>query len=159
MKNHGPLVGLIVLGLEAMVFDIETAFLMGDLDKKIYMKCPEGMIHEENEHLLLMKTIYGLVQASRIYYKKYAGMMKDLGFERCKSDPCLFMKNDHNGLCYILTYVDDNLVVGTRKALDQLLIDLKKTEFTFTVEHNLTDYLSCEIIREGNKAWLGQPHI
>ena len=39
------------------------------------MKCPEGMTHEENERLLLMKTIYGLVQASRIYYKKYAGMM------------------------------------------------------------------------------------
>ena len=69
------------------------------------------------------------------------------------------MKNDHNGTCIALTHVDDNLVVGAKKALDQLLIDLKDTEFTFTAEHDLTDCLSCEIIRDGKHAWLGQPHM
>ena len=54
--------------------------------------------------------------------------------------------------------VDDNLVVGAGKALDQLLIDFKDTEFAFTVENDLTDHSSCEIIRNGKNAWLGQPH-
>ena len=83
-----------LMKLDALIFDIETAFLLGNLDKKIYMKCPDGMVHEDDELLLLKKTIYGLVQSSRLYYKKYAKVMRQLGFERCKSDPCLFMKKD-----------------------------------------------------------------
>ena len=42
--------------------DVETAFLYGDLDEKIYMECPEGMAGVTNEDVLLLnKCIYGLV--------------------------------------------------------------------------------------------------
>ena len=61
---HIVLIAMVTLGLEGMIFDIETVFLLGDLDKKTHMRCPEGMKHEENERLLLIKTIYGLVQSS-----------------------------------------------------------------------------------------------
>ena len=148
-----------LMKLDALIFDIETAFLLGDLDKKIYMKCPDGMVHKDDELLLLKKTIYGLVQSSRLYYKKYAKVMRQLGFERCKSDPCLFMKKDELGICIVLTYVDDNLALGTPRALKKLLKDLKQTEFTFTVEHTLKDYLSCEIEETRKGLWLGQPHM
>ena len=47
-----------------MIFYVETAFLHGDLKEQIYMDCPEGMEHKEDECLLLIKSIYGLVQAS-----------------------------------------------------------------------------------------------
>ena len=92
---------MIMLELKAVIFAIEKAFLLGDLDKTIYMKCPDGMIHEDDDRLLLKKTIYGLVQSSRLYYKKYQQVMKGLGFERCKSDPCLFFRKTEEGLCII----------------------------------------------------------
>ena len=131
------IVVMMMMELKALIFDIETAFLLGDLDKTIYMKCPEGMIHEEDDRLLLKKTIYGLVQSSRLYYKKYQQVMKRLGFERCKSDPCLFFRQTEEGICIILTYVDDNLALGTPEALDQLQRELKGTEFTFTVQEEM----------------------
>jgi Reverse transcriptase (RNA-dependent DNA polymerase) len=49
---------------KAMIMDVEVAFLNGDLEEEIYMKCPRGMEHEEGECLLLLKALYGLVQAA-----------------------------------------------------------------------------------------------
>jgi hypothetical protein len=40
---------MLVWKLSAIILDIETAFLYGKLDRKIYMDCPEGMEHEEDE--------------------------------------------------------------------------------------------------------------
>jgi hypothetical protein len=56
---------MIVFGLDALIFDVMTAFLNGDLEEEIYMDCPEGLEQEDDECLLLLKTIYGLVQSSR----------------------------------------------------------------------------------------------
>jgi len=53
--------------LESHQFDVETAFLLGDLEEEIYMECPPGMEAMYDECLLLLKCIYGLVQAQDIF--------------------------------------------------------------------------------------------
>ena len=153
------LIEMMVNGLEAMIFDIETAFLLGELDTVIYMDCPQGMDHEEDECLLLTKTIYGLVQSARQYNIKYVNTLKKLGFEQCQADPCLFKRKDETEVCFILIYVDDNLMVGNTESMNKVLQELSQTEFSYTVELNLKDYLSCEVRRKGLTAWLGQPHM
>ena len=156
------LIYLLMNGCDSLIFDIETAFLMGDLDEEIYMDCPEGMDHEDDKCLILDKTIYGLVQSARQYFKKFASIVVDkLGFKQCQSDPCLFMKKDANGVCIILVYVDDCLAVGDRKAIDAALKGIKENGFSMTVSEELSDYLSCEIkfSKDKKKAWVGQPHM
>ena len=44
--------------------------------------------------------------------------MISLGFKPCKSDACLMYRVNKNGLCIILMYVDDNLIVGSNKATE-----------------------------------------
>ena len=34
---------MIALKLDALIFDVTTAFLTGDLEEELYMECPEGM--------------------------------------------------------------------------------------------------------------------
>ena len=51
------------------------------------------------------------------------------------------------------------MALGTPAALDRLLRELKDTEFTYTVQEDLQDYLSCEVIIEKLMGWLGQPHM
>ena len=153
---------MIMWKLEGLIFDIETAFLNGELNEEIYMDCPEGMEHEEGECLILNKTIYGLVQSARMYYLKFSDILVDkLGFKQCKSDPCLFMRKNELGICIILCYVDDNLTIGHRKAIDQVLQGIREHGLNMTVEEQLTDYLSCEIAFNKTKtaAWIGQPHM
>jgi hypothetical protein len=57
------------LEFERKIVDIETAFLHGNLKETIYIEIPKGMEANENECLILMKTIYGLVQSAREFYK------------------------------------------------------------------------------------------
>ena len=61
----------------------------------------------------------------------------------------------------ILTHVDDNLCIGHPGALKQVLEEIPKHGLQITVEHELRDYLSCEIMlsKDRKKAWVGQPHM
>ena len=87
---------MLVNNWEADIVDIETAFLYGNLEKEIFMKISEGMDvvleekYGEDDCLLLLQTIYGLVQAARQYHKKFLEVMtKKLGFDKCLADTCL----------------------------------------------------------------------
>ena len=119
------------------------------------------MDHEEDEVLLLQKTIYGLVQASRQYNKKFTSVLIAMGFEQSKADQCLYYKKSDKGIVIVLTYVDDNLCVGHRAALEDVTKEIVKHGLQITVENELTDYLSCEIKlnEDRTKGWIGQPHM
>ena len=81
------LIIMIVWGLESLIFDVITAFLTGELEEEIYTECPEGMEYRGDEVLLLQKTIYGLVQASRQYNKRFTDVLVNkLGFKQCRAD-------------------------------------------------------------------------
>ena len=87
------IIAMLVWKLDAKIIDVLTAFLYGDLEEEIYMKCPE--VHKEDEALLLIHSIYGLVQSSRQYYLKFTENLKNLGFKGGYPDPCLMTrKND-----------------------------------------------------------------
>jgi hypothetical protein len=51
--------------------DIETAFLNADLQEEINMRQPRGAEDETARVMPLLKSIYGLKQASRIWYKLF----------------------------------------------------------------------------------------
>mmetsp|Transcript_17290 Transcript_17290/g.42004 ORF Transcript_17290/g.42004 Transcript_17290/m.42004 type:complete len:86 (-) Transcript_17290:384-641(-) len=40
--------------------------------------------------LILDRTIYGLVQSSRVYYETYSKEIERFGFRKSMADPCLF---------------------------------------------------------------------
>ena len=71
------LLAMIYFGLTGKIVDVETAFLYGDLEEEIYMKFPPGMTGSE-QVLLLLKCIYGLVQAARQYHKKFVTIIKSI---------------------------------------------------------------------------------
>ena len=67
------------LHLEQM--DVKTAFLHGDLDKEIYMQQPEGFVVPSKEHMVfkLTRSLYGLKQVPRQWYKKFDSFMTKSG--------------------------------------------------------------------------------
>jgi Reverse transcriptase (RNA-dependent DNA polymerase) len=60
----------LICGLQATIIDVETAFLHGNLQEEIYMNIPEGMKNKETNFLRLKRTIYGLDQSAREFYKR-----------------------------------------------------------------------------------------
>ena len=98
------------LDLELDQMDVHTAFLHGDIDEELSMKQPEGFVIPGKEHLVckLNRSLYGLKQASRQWYKKFDAFMLKHGYKRSHVDHCLYTKRDESGSPIILVlYVDD----------------------------------------------------
>ena len=136
--------------------------IWGDLEEEIFMDCPKGLEEAKPTNaLVLKKCIYGLVQAARQYHKKAVQILQKIGFEGGDVDPCLYVWKNNKGIVFIAIYVDDNLLVGNKEAIDKTIELLQKEGFNLKIEDNLEDYLSCNIhfSKSGNSAWLGQLHL
>ena len=100
---------------EVHQFDVNGAYLKGDLDEEIYMEIPEGVDMEGRVGMVwkLEKPIYGLKQAGRQWKKKLDATMADLGFEKSHADDNLYILRDENGvILLVLAYVDDTIPAG-----------------------------------------------
>ena len=98
--------------LEAVHMDVSTAFLNGTLKEKVYMEQPEGFEDGTDQVCLLHRTLYGLKQSPREWYKEVKRTMVDLGFSPTAHNPSVFMKWCDGCPMYIGVYVDDMLVVS-----------------------------------------------
>lgn len=134
------IIAMLLWRLEAKIIDVSTAFLYGDLEEDIYMKCHE--VHGKDEALHLKHSIYGLVQSARQYYLKFTRKLRNLGFAGGYPDPCLMTRKNENGICFIAIWVDDSLLVGHEKAIQQTIDDLQREDFELKIDGSLEDYLS-----------------
>ena len=108
------------------------------------------------------KGIYGLCQAVRQFWKKFVDTIKKqpFGFTVSPADPCMLFKENNLGICIIIMYVDDMLIIGKRAQIQEFATMIQK-EFSVKIQHNLADYLGCEfhMNKEKTKGWLGQSSI
>lgn len=72
--------------------DVKKAFLNGDLEEDIYMHIPEGIEHDGTKVWMLNKSLYGLKQAARCWFKKFDTVLRGMGFEESMHDRCLYVK-------------------------------------------------------------------
>ena len=157
---------MIIENMKGKVVDIDNAFLNGDLEHEIYMKIPEGYDEvinpgvDKEDCLILQKAIYGLVQAARQFWKKIVDKMQEGGFKLSETDPCMLYKEDEKGVCIIIIYIDDMLIIGNEEAIDDA-IKVLQGHFQVKEPTSLEDYLGVQIVQsdDGKKAWLGQPTI
>ena len=158
---------MMVEKLDSLVMDVETAFLYGDIKEEIFMKSPVGMEEIDpgsspEDCYQLKKGIYGLCQAARQFWKKFVETIKKepFGFTVSPADPCMLFKENNLGICIIIMYVDDMLIIEKRAQIQEFATMIQK-EFSVKIQHNLADYLGCEfhMNKEKTKGWLGQPSI
>jgi hypothetical protein len=127
------------------------------------MEVPKDLAIKDSKKLILRKTIYGLVQSTRMFYDKLINVLKVIGFHESKSDPCLWTMWDKkvNHMIIIGIYVDDCFIIGKEESIECLIYDLKKHEFNLKIEGNLNEYLSCciEESKDEGKLTKIQPHL
>ena len=70
--------------------------------------------------------------------------MKSSGFDRGSVDPCLYVKRSAKGIVYAALYIDNNLMIGNKAAIDDAILALKSEGLVLKVVEGLQDYLSCE---------------
>ncbi len=98
-------------------------FLHGEFEDSevIYMKVPHGFekFYPDDMVLKLKKCIYGLKQAAMAFWCQLLLCMKSIGMTRSPADPCLYHKWGEEGLALIVLLIDDNLIIGPKKAVEK----------------------------------------
>ena len=104
--------------------DINNAFLHRDLDEEVYMALPPGYHSKEESSFdyasvttspmvcKLVKSLYGLKQASKQWNAKLSTTILDLGFVQSKADHSLFVHSSGSQFTALLIYVDDMVITG-----------------------------------------------
>jgi hypothetical protein len=116
---------------EIHVIDVKSAFLNSKMpdDQKLYFKQPPGFAEPGKEDWvwLLLKGLYGLKQASRLWYEELCKILISLGFTVCISDLCVFFCYTSDSLLIITSHVDDlSLFTETLKAITVFKSQFKK---------------------------------
>ena len=131
--NFSPVAGEVTMRICLMIWmihnldidqvDVETAFLEGRLEphEYQYMQCPEGMDLAEDECMMVTGGMYGLVQVSRVYWKKMTFVLLSIGFLKFEGDQCLFYMKGCRNIIIILAYVDDSLMIGETSDLKHVI--------------------------------------
>jgi len=109
--------------------DVTNAFLHGDFEEEIYMQLPQGYTPRKGELLpkrpvcRLVKSLYGLKQASRQWFHKFSGVLIQNGFMQSLFDPTLFVRVREDTFLALLVYVDDIMLVSNK---DSAVIEVKQ---------------------------------
>jgi Reverse transcriptase (RNA-dependent DNA polymerase) len=152
------LIMIVMADWYAELLDVKSAFLHGTFEDghEMYMYVPEGFesYYPTDSVLLLLRTIYGTCQAAHAFWMKLLVVMKVLGMERNKTDPCLYYSwTEQWGLIIWLSWVDDLLVCGKKEGV----LDFKKKmmeQWDCDEQGTLKEYIGCKIDRDIKNGWM-----
>ncbi|THH13391.1 hypothetical protein EW146_g6815 [Bondarzewia mesenterica] len=130
--------------------DVKNAYLNGDLEETIFMEQPPGFTTPGAAEKVchLFKTIYGLKQSSRRWYKKLCDAFLKLGFTRCSVDHGVFWKCVGKDILVIAASVDDLAIFSSALRLLESLKDELNKAFEMTDLGEISWLLGIEIRRD-----------
>jgi hypothetical protein len=145
------------MGWKLHQVDVNTTFLNGDIEEEVYIEQPEGfMIHDEKPHVCsLKKSLYGLKQTPRAWYKKMDRFLMSLGFKKSVVDPNLYYNIVGDECMIFILYVDDLFLTGS----ERLILECKRA---LTSEFEMKDlgmmhyFLGIEVWQRTDDIFLSQ---
>ena len=143
--------------LKSTQVDYTAAFVHADIDlppnfdsmskaeqdrQGVYVEMPKGF-REEGKVYKLKKSLYGLRQSPRNFYKYLRENLESVGFESAIDvDPCLFISD--KVIC--ITYVDDCIMFAEEQAdIDEAIERLRERKMTLEKESDVAGFLGVHI--------------
>ena len=150
-----------IQGWPSRQLDFVLAYPQAEVDVDIYMKLPKGFEipnsqGKEKHCLKLLKNIYGLKQAGRVWNTHlHKGLIK-LNYSQSKKDPCLYYRKD----TILAIYIDDCILIAKTNKLIKDAIGEISEEFEITDEGKVDEYLGVKVEKlKGNRIKMSQPYL
>jgi Reverse transcriptase (RNA-dependent DNA polymerase) len=149
--------------------DIPGAFMHADIDELIHIKLEGELVDllirldatykefvsvENGKHVIytkLNKALYGTMQASLLFWRKFKGFLTDLGYGENPYDSCVVNKMINGKQCMVCWYVDNVKASHVEESVVEDLILKMQEEYgkeaPLTVSHGkvLLEYLGMKI--------------
>ena len=128
--------------------DATKAFMNSDIDYDIWVlppKDPDEIFFKKGSVYKLNKCLYGIHQASAMWFKDVEKMLFDLGFKNLQAEPCFFYTTKGGVLTFIIIYVDDILITSQLTTVrDAIARDIQR-KFEFTSDGVVSEFLGINI--------------
>ncbi|CAI7787076.1 unnamed protein product [Closterium sp. NIES-53] len=136
------------LDLEVEQLDVCTAFLYGLLMEEVYMRQPPGYDDGSGRVWKLKRTLYGLKQSPRGWYKRIDDFLLQHGFTRSECDSALYVLTEWEKQLVLLLYVDDLLLFSDSKDLIREVKQRLGAEFAMRDLGPVMYYLGMRVDRD-----------
>jgi hypothetical protein len=95
--------------------DVKTTFLNGELEEKIYMTLPDGILvkGQEDKVCRLQKSLYDLKQAPKQWHEKFDVTLISADFSVNRADQCVYYRHGGGQGVILCLYVNDILIFVT----------------------------------------------
>jgi len=135
------------------VFDFQSAFLNGKLDKgeDLYMELPPGYnIDKRLKHAVakLRVTLYGLKQGALRWYLELCGSLRELRLKRAHSDWGVFYAHIGRDILILASHVDDCTLTGSSCELMGLFKGEIQARYKITDLGPISWVLGMKVIRD-----------
>ena len=144
------------LNLHSVQCEVTAAFIHGRVppDEEIYVHQPRGFKRGiGTEVLRLQRTLYGLRQSPRYFFKYFTERLVRQGLTQSLFNPCLFMTSS----MIVIIYVDDILIYGKSvNEIDDFIQRMKTEDVALNKEGTAEGYLGVDIQRDGKQVTFTQ---
>ena len=138
-------------GYSMTQYDISQAFLHGPLEEELYMNFPPGYPSaDQGKVLRLLKGLYGLKQASRIWQKALYKALKELGLVQCKTDSGVLRWPGTDAFALVVCWVDDLIIVSSDPKITKKIEAKLNKEFMTKMMGELELYVGIVVEMEKN---------
>lgn len=148
------------LGWDIQHFDIKTAFLHGVLgdDEVTFMEQPSGFEEPGKETwvMRLMKSIYGMRQASRRWNQTFHKAVEEWGFSRVPCEWCVYIRRSPTGTVIFAVHVDDIFSIAWPPEENSRFRDELKSKWEISDLGPAKFALGIAISRDGHSISLSQ---
>ena len=149
------LILMVVNNLCSAQVDYLAAFCQAPIDTNVFIDLPKGWerlnkmglpVKFKPGHVLKLKrSLYGLVQSPKNFFKHLKGNLEKSGFKQSQHDPCLFISE--KVIC--LVYVDDCLFFSKHQHdIDTAIEKIKDTGMDLEKEDDAAGFLGVDIQRD-----------
>ncbi|CAI7748631.1 unnamed protein product [Closterium sp. NIES-53] len=131
--------------------DVANAFLYAPVDAEIYVELPHGSHGEPNQVCQLLKSMYGIKQAPRLWQQYLHARLIRIGFKQLPHDQGMYRLSKDEDYILLIVYVDDLLYIGSTDTVATWFEGELERDLSLTVSSTVTQYLGLNI-EEGENA-------
>ncbi|GJZ35719.1 putative ribonuclease H-like domain-containing protein [Tanacetum coccineum] len=146
------------MGFMVYQMDVKSAFLYGTIEEEVYVCQPPRLEDLDYPYKVykVVKTLYGLHQAPRAWYRTLAKYLLDNGFQRGKIDQTLFIKKQKGDILCVQVYVDDIIFGSINKELCTEFEKLMHDKFQISFIRELDFFLGLQVKQREDRIFISQ---